>query len=45
MLLWALWLAVQLFLWALWGWKQMGVGGLWKMPEPTKKVTPPGAAG
>ena len=32
MLVWALWLANQLFRWALWGWKQVSVGGLWKMP-------------
>jgi len=37
MLVWALWLATQLFRWALWGWKQMGVGGLWKLP-PKKAV-------
>jgi hypothetical protein len=45
MLVWALWLATQLFRWALWGWKQMGVGGLWKMPPPKPaKETPQGRA-
>ncbi len=39
MLLWALWLATQLFQWALWGWKQMGAGGLWKAPPKKPKST------
>jgi hypothetical protein len=37
MLVWALWLANQLFRWALWGWKQVSVGGLWKIP-PKKEA-------
>jgi hypothetical protein len=44
MLVWALWLANQLFRWALWGWKQVSVGGLWKMP-PEKEDTETQKAG